>query len=486
MASCNATQMPSYSPAVDITSLLRSWCPPECIDQITMTQIRLDMVAVESLVQPRLDRIKELESEIARLRAEVAVISPTLDKYHCLHAPIRRLPPELLLSVFGHLEPGPMPLKDDAPWVLTRVCSSWRDLVTHTPTLWSTIKMDCPYGWWNLPTTSDPSTLLTCSLRYSNNAPLDVTLASHRKIPATNHIAIMLRKHSTRWRSLVADSGEFIPNDLPALEKLDLRIFSRLFNTLEAPRLHTLILGELRSIPFSRFPSLRCLECSIVDSAQLITLLEDAKQLTSLRVDCSERLVPKNLPSSGIISSLLELHLPVKVPKALSCISFPMLHSLTLGLPLCCPPAYTQTDVDILNHLHCPRLRTLILNEPISILSLDKLLSYAITRLDLVVRTKSMYYALDSTPLLHLEDLRITDDSPSGSREILVVIKAKKSLRNVEVKSASFARIRELFRTESFPEELIVRCWNAPAQTVLPRIRQDGSSKDAVVMRNRP
>ncbi|KAK0229534.1 hypothetical protein EDD85DRAFT_131106 [Armillaria nabsnona] len=478
MTSCNATHIPSYSPTIDITSFLRSWCPPERIDEITMVQIRLDMMAVDSLVQPRLDRIQELESEIARLRAEVAVFSPTLDKYHSLHAPIRRLPPELLLSVFGHLEPGPMPLKDDAPWLLTRVCSSWRELVTHTPTLWSTIKMDIPYGWWNLPKTSAPSTLLTCSLRYSNNVPLDVTLTSHRKIPATNHIAALLGQHSTRWRSLVADSGEFIPNNLPALEKLDLRISSGRFDTLRAPRLHTLILGELRSIPFSKFPSLRYLECSIINSAQLITLLEDAKQLTFLRVDCCERLVPKSLPGSSIISSLLELHLPTKVPKALSCISFPMLHSLTLGLPLFCPRAYTQTDVDILNGLHCPHLRTLILNEPISILSLDKLLSYPITRLDLVVRAKSMYYALNSTPLLHLEDLRITDNLPSASGEILMVVRAKKSLRNVEVKSASFARIKELFRTEFlFPEELTVRCWNAPAQTVLPRIRPDGSQE---------
>ncbi len=59
-----------------------------------MAQIRLDMMARR---QPRSTSVgfasRELESEIARLRAEVAVISPTLDKYHSLHAPIRRLPP---------------------------------------------------------------------------------------------------------------------------------------------------------------------------------------------------------------------------------------------------------------------------------------------------------------------------------------------------------------------------------------------------------
>ncbi len=60
-----------------------------------------------------------------------------------------------------------------------------------------------------------------------------------------------------------------------------------------------------------------------------------------------------------------------------------MLHSLTLGLPHSVVYPSTQTDVDILNNLHCPRLRTLILNESISILSLNRLLSYPIARLDL-------------------------------------------------------------------------------------------------------
>ncbi len=462
----NATQIPSYSPTVDITSLLRSWCSPGRIDKITMAHVRLDMIAVDSLVQPRLDRIKELESEIARLRAEVDVISPTLDKYHSLHAPIRRLPPEVLLSIFCHLEPGPMPLIDDAPWLLTRVCSSWRDLVTHTPTLWSTIKMDSPYNFWNLShyhphqhyTSSDlsrTSSLLTSSLRYSQNVPLDITLNSRLPNPSIDRVTTPLSQHSNRWRSLVTDLDGFIPMDLPVLERLDLRIFSELFNSLQAPHLHTLIIGELYSIPFSRFPSLRCLECYIIDSEQLITLLEGAKQLTSLRVDCKERSVHRKLPSSGITTNLLELHLPTKVPKGLSCISFPLLHSLTLGLPLCDHPGYNPEDVGILNNLHCPRLRTLIFNDTINILPLNKLLSCPITRLDLVVRAKSVYHALISKPLLHLEDLRITDESP-WSEEILNLVKAKRGLRNVEVKSASFERIREMFRMESFSEELTI------------------------------
>ncbi|SJL17217.1 uncharacterized protein ARMOST_20763 [Armillaria ostoyae] len=278
-----ATKMPFYSPTVDITSLLRSWCSPGGTDNITMAHVRLDMIAIDNVLRPRLDRVRELESEIAQLHAEVDVISTTLDKYHSFHAPIRHLPPEVLLSIFSHLEPGRMPIENDAPWVLTRVCSSWRDLVTHTPTLWSTISVDSWIGRWNIPVDLESTlALLTCSLRYSNGAPLDMTLTSRRLMPPYDRITLLLKQHSNRWRSLVADSDGFIPNDLPALERFELRVHSKLFDTLQAPRLHTIVLGELYSIPFSRFPSLRCLECSIIHSMQLITLLEDAKQLTSL------------------------------------------------------------------------------------------------------------------------------------------------------------------------------------------------------------
>ncbi|KAK0191896.1 hypothetical protein F5146DRAFT_1135622 [Armillaria mellea] len=331
MASCNTTQMFSYTPTIDITPLLHSWCPPEHINEIMMAQIRLNVTTVDSLIQPRLDHIKELKSEIACLRTEIAAINPTLDKYHSLHVPICRLPPELLLSIFGHLESGLIPLQDDA-------------------------------------------------------------------------------------------------------------------------------------------------------LAQLITLLKNAKQLASLQVDCRECLVPKDLAGSSIVSSLLELHLHVKVPKALSCISFPVLHSLTLGLPHRCPFTYTQMDVDTLNNLHCPHLHTLTLYNPINILSIDKLLLGPITRFKLVVRDNCVYHALNSMPLLHLEDLCITDESPSSSGKILMVVKAKKSLRNVEVKSASFVKIRELLQTESLPNELTITCWNALAQIVRPRTCDDGSSTGAVVV----
>ncbi|PBK80501.1 hypothetical protein ARMGADRAFT_1092187 [Armillaria gallica] len=246
------------------------------------------------------------------------------------------------------------------------------------------------------------SRLLTSSLWYSKNAPLDITLNSDDHT-TTGHIAMLLTQHYTRWHSLVAGSDKFIPNVLPALEKLDLQKYSKVFKTLQVPHLHTIILGKLNNIHFSRFPSLCHLKCSITHSVQLITLLAEAKQLTSLQVNYQKYSVSEVSPYSGYITSnLLELSLPTNIPKALMYISFPLLHSPTLGLP---PHEYPR-DIVIVNNLHCLCLSTLILNHPISIPSLYRLLSHPISCLDLVIEAESMYNALNSTPLPHLEDLR--------------------------------------------------------------------------------
>ncbi len=51
----------------DIISLLRSWCSPGCINKTTMAHVRFDMIAVDNLVPPCLNRVKEPESAIVPL-----------------------------------------------------------------------------------------------------------------------------------------------------------------------------------------------------------------------------------------------------------------------------------------------------------------------------------------------------------------------------------------------------------------------------------
>ncbi|KAK0492464.1 hypothetical protein EDD18DRAFT_1182899 [Armillaria luteobubalina] len=458
-------EIPFYSPTVHIILLLRSWCSPERVDQTTMAHVQLDKTALNNLMRCHRNRIKELESEID-------AISRTLDKYHSLIAPIRRLSPEILLSIFSNLVslPGQLPRNDDAPWVLTRVCSTWRDLAIDMPTLWSKIRMECFNGWWTIPRTAEqPSIadLLAASLRYSKKAPLDITLSSHHPasgIPLLVPETVLLGQQSNRWRSLVTNSGVYMPQDLPALERLEVYMYetnlrgmqpSRL-RALHAPRLHTLIFNAYHPIPFSRFPSLRHCVCVVRDSEELVTILEDAQQLTSLCVKYMGRLNHKTLPSSGITSNLLELYLPTNVPKILSYVSFPLLHSLTIGLPSHKRPGYKMMPVDIPNNLDFPRLSKLTMNNYVDIPFLKKFLSYSITHLALDIDTQDVYDVLASTPLLHLEDLRIIDMSSSEKLKIVRMVKTKKTLRNLELVLAAPESVKELFwsNRSDFPQGL--------------------------------
>ncbi|KAK0452849.1 uncharacterized protein EV420DRAFT_1558645 [Desarmillaria tabescens] len=390
-----------------------------------MDHVTLDINNINNSIQSRLDRILQLESEISRLRTEVDCSRLSLRKYDFLHAPIRRLPPELLLLIFRELELDGLSFKNRTPLVLMGVCASWRHLVAGTPTLWSTMRMGCSYGWdlhRSLSGSLDvsrTSSLLALTLQYSKAAPLDIILHSGGESSRVEGLTNLLKQHSSRWRSLNTDNGRFIPANLPALEMLVLRDFSTLSSSLQAPRLHTLRIGALYDIPF-----IRCRRGSVIGE----------------------------LSNTSITSNLLELDLPTQILEILAYISFPVLHTLKLG----CGsrdhrPVYSPSDVDILNHLHCPHLGTLIFRDAVRIMSFARLLSYPIACLDLVVTDKSLYDALGSTILPCLEDLRVTHCVKAFEGLLRMVRRTKeKRLRNLDVRSWYYKEIRKLFREEDF------------------------------------
>lgn len=63
-------------------------------------------------------------------------------------AHIRRLPVELLVEVFVYCLPDDIfitPCPKSAPLLLTRVCSSWRNIALSSPKLWSSIRIDIDF-----------------------------------------------------------------------------------------------------------------------------------------------------------------------------------------------------------------------------------------------------------------------------------------------------------------------------------------------------
>ncbi|CAK5278692.1 unnamed protein product [Mycena citricolor] len=94
-----------------------------------------------------LDRLSSLDREIAHvaatlshLQSERHVLQQFVAAHQALTHPIRRIPLEILLDIFAACLPthrNPVMSTADAPLLLGRVCSSWRQISTTTPTLWS-------------------------------------------------------------------------------------------------------------------------------------------------------------------------------------------------------------------------------------------------------------------------------------------------------------------------------------------------------------
>ncbi|SJK98767.1 uncharacterized protein ARMOST_02036 [Armillaria ostoyae] len=222
-----------------------------------------------------IDRLHAAVEELETYRATIQRISK---EFSSTLAPIRRLPSDVLRSVFRETQIGNFvqqlsyhPFRPTITFMhgtltLGQVCASWRDVVVSSPELWSHIKITFPAGFTvglgqARPLTVDkPSPLLKTILPLSRQLPLDIRFIFDRDTSsseaAIEAFSSLLRERH-RWRSvsltlpldllehLRASSGK-----LPCLESL----------TLMPPRMQM----DMRSLPqgdvsdvFIDAPSLR-------------------------------------------------------------------------------------------------------------------------------------------------------------------------------------------------------------------------------------
>ncbi|KAJ7687688.1 hypothetical protein B0H17DRAFT_854756, partial [Mycena rosella] len=89
-------------------------------------------------------RIEALREELTGVEAARAALQVHYDDCGALLAPIRRLPSELLVKIFGlfSLNKAILRLSQAHLLVLSRVCSRFHTLVISTSTLWNTIWLD--------------------------------------------------------------------------------------------------------------------------------------------------------------------------------------------------------------------------------------------------------------------------------------------------------------------------------------------------------
>jgi len=127
---------------------------------------RLQLQQCESSIKLTRLVIEEQEARLAELKKQKQTLQRTIEGYKSLSAPIRRLPLEIVQSIFkfvcsaeGHIllvKPDPDQSEYDAdngtdiepelvtripPLRLSHVCSAWRSLSLSTPSLWSTMQV---------------------------------------------------------------------------------------------------------------------------------------------------------------------------------------------------------------------------------------------------------------------------------------------------------------------------------------------------------
>ncbi|KAF9034434.1 hypothetical protein BDZ89DRAFT_1011952 [Hymenopellis radicata] len=247
-----------------------------------------DRVWIENAASALSHEITLAEEHITRLQAHCDAARQHLALYHSAMAPIRRLPRDVLVSIFEHAFHGDYLSTDvgKPPWTLGQVCRSWRDIVVSAHGLWSTVM------YTSRGDTRDTVTeIMEEYLRRSGQHPLTIVLRGKYHAPVYN----LILKESHRWKLLFAGpiNSDFasclssLAGGIPQLEELylendDCNVF------LQAPRLRRvwtfvrlslpsmehithysaqLKASELNTISESLFPSLITCDIELCDSS---------------------------------------------------------------------------------------------------------------------------------------------------------------------------------------------------------------------------
>ncbi|KIY71654.1 hypothetical protein CYLTODRAFT_441160 [Cylindrobasidium torrendii FP15055 ss-10] len=165
-------------------------------DEEVMAMLRSGRIPTASEREPIQDQLQDLEVRFLQLQRKLELRKAVL-------APIRRLPPEIMLNIFAML-PGEVSA-DASRAVVGRVSRRWRDLSRSSPSVWSHMTIDT--------TGSRPPNIVFFgqTLLLSRQAPLNITvICPHRDTDQLKRPLASLRKkvfdilkvHAPRFRSL--------------------------------------------------------------------------------------------------------------------------------------------------------------------------------------------------------------------------------------------------------------------------------------------
>ncbi|KAF8133055.1 hypothetical protein K438DRAFT_1884520, partial [Mycena galopus ATCC 62051] len=113
-----------------------NYCPPD----EEVLEIQSLLAEPLSRLQTLDNRIAELQKAIDELAEERATVQAYVDAHKALISPIRRLPLDMLQEIFVACLPTDrncVMSACEAPVLLGRICSSWRNISLSTPRIWA-------------------------------------------------------------------------------------------------------------------------------------------------------------------------------------------------------------------------------------------------------------------------------------------------------------------------------------------------------------
>lgn len=262
------------------------------------------------------EKIDQLQSQLERLQRERDEIRELQRTHRGLISATRRIPPEVWSEIFLRCLPPDDFAKVDinqAPLLLPRVCSQWREVSYSTQALWSSIGIVRGRDHKEI-----PPTLIRAWLARSHGFPLSISLDDIGPEDITNDIPDALIHFSDRWRTLHLDSWQSVIRKLmcnpgvsaPYLETLNFSSSDELDE--DAPLQFSQTLHSLRNVelsvdrfipfilqlPYHQLHELR--SSSIVDINDCFEVMRVCANLThlSLRNIADD---PLDLPPVGIV-----------------------------------------------------------------------------------------------------------------------------------------------------------------------------------------
>ncbi|KAJ7194533.1 hypothetical protein GGX14DRAFT_546033, partial [Mycena pura] len=217
---------------------------------------------IRSIVSDGEDRMRALDAHILHPQATLAQLSQRRDEtvehlrvHRTILSPVRRVPMELVCTIFEMASAQNRVKFGTPPWQLGFICRSWRQCALSYPLLWSSVTV---YPCSSESKIQQLLAQLQTQLSRATNASLDIHLSRVTRNAPDSRLLGLILPHSNRWRNvsfhvsgrcwldwLLPTSGKLDRLETLEVENFGATTFPDVFTT--APNLRRVVLTPSRN-----------------------------------------------------------------------------------------------------------------------------------------------------------------------------------------------------------------------------------------------